>query len=150
MEWVILFVASWALFAALVDMSKLKMNIWCGLLAVLAQLYIDFRAMEHKLYSVEKPVAQILGSSVFFTFGPVLVIGVLLAQYHPRKRRMAAVHVLAVSALYSAQELWLLGRNAVLYTEWSFGESVVINVAVIAVLSWFSMAVLGKRVGDGA
>ena len=148
MEWVILFAASWALFAALVDLSKLKTNIWCGLLAIFAQLYTDFRATGHKLYGVEKPVAQVLDSSVFFTFGPVLVIGVLLAQYHPRKRWMAAAHVLAVSALYSAQELWLLGRNAVLYTEWSFGESVMINVAVIAVLSWFSIAVLGKRVGE--
>lgn len=145
MEWVMLFAASWVLFAVLADLSSLKVNIWCGLLAVFMQLYIDYQAIGHKLYSVEKPVVQMLGSSVFFTFGPVLVMGTLLAQYHPYKRWIAAVHVLAVSILYSMQELWLVGRNAVLYKDWSFGESIMINVAVIAVLSWFSIVFLGKR-----
>jgi hypothetical protein len=147
MEWIILFIASWVLFVFSADWKKLKGNIWGGLLAVALQLTIDTHAMGHDLYTVDKQIVGFLNSSVFFILGPVLVIGFLLAQYHPQKRWMIVLNVLVLTALYSAQELLLVARDAVLYHEWHFADSFGVNLLVIVGLSWFSLVVLKKTGG---
>ena len=46
MEWVIVFIANWILFFLLVDWKKLKLNIWCGILAVAQQYAEDVQAIK--------------------------------------------------------------------------------------------------------
>ena len=145
MEWVILFIASWILFILLADWKKLKTNIWCGLLAIALQISIDSQAMSRSFYKVTKQFICIGGSSSFFVFGPVLVIATLIAQYHPRKRWMRIFNIFIFSGLYSIQELLLLARGNLLYLNWDFIDSIIVNMAVMSVLSWFTIVVLDKK-----
>lgn len=144
MEWIILFIVSWIIFFLLADWKKLKLNIWCGLLAVSFQLIIDNTAMHHKLYDIKNPVLHFLGSSAFFGFGPVFVVGILLAQYQPVKWRMKVLHVIVLTCLYSAEELLLSSRKVLFYTNWHFHDSLFLNLISLATLSWFSIVVLNK------
>ncbi len=144
MEWIILFVVSWILLILLVDLKELKKNIWCGLTAVSMQLMVDTNAMTHKLYSVENPVVHISGSSLLFVLGPVFVIGVLLSQFQPMKRWKAVLYVVVLTALYSIQELFLTIRKVLIYHNWHFVDSLVVNLSAIIVISWVSIVVVKK------
>lgn len=145
MEWIILFIVSWILFILLVDLKKLKRNIWGGILAVALQYSIDTNAMVHELYKINNPVIAIKGSSLFFILGPVIVIGTLLAQFHPQKKIFIIMHIIILAALYSLQEIFLLMTEVLEYLNWHFYDSVVVNIAAMTLLSWFSLVVLGKR-----
>lgn len=148
MEWIILFVANWIIFLLLVDWKELKINIWAGLLAALMAISVDFCNITYKRYLIHRPVISIFKSSLFFVLGPVLVIGTLLAQYHPQKRWLTIVNVIVMFILYSSTELILVYRDAVHYIDWKFFDSLLVNIGAIIVLSWFSIAVLNKwRVG---
>ena len=148
MEWIILFVVSWILFVFLVDWKEIKLNIWCGVLAVGLQLSIDTSAMTHKFYKVNNGILNVWGSSLFFILGPVLVIGILLAQFHPEKRWMRTINVFIIAALYSLQELLLFYTEVLAYINWNFTDSVVVNIAAMVILSWFSIVVLKKGAGE--
>ena len=145
MEWVILFAISWVLFLTLADWKMLKKNIWCGLLAMALQTAVDSQAINHGFYSIQKAVVQIKGSSFFFVAGPIFVIGTLLAQFHPAKNWVRVLYVIVIAALFSAQEYFLIIRDVLVYHNWKFTISVVVNISAMTTLSWFSMVVLNKR-----
>lgn len=145
MEWVILFVISWILFFLLIDYRALKINIWCGFLAIALQLSVDTYAMNHGLYIVNKHAVNVWGSSLFFVIGPVFVISVLMSQYHPRRRGLRIVTIFVYALLYSIQELLLLFSGSLTYIEWKFYNSLVINVCAMVIISWFAMVVLNKK-----
>ncbi|MGE5415355.1 MAG: hypothetical protein ACM3UZ_01055 [Acidobacteriota bacterium] len=149
MEWIILFVVSWVLFLVLVDWKQLKTNVWCGLLAMAMQLWIDHQYINHKLYVIHRPVVDIFGSSAFFVTGPVFVIGVLLAQYYPAKRWARIMHLVVITTLFSVQEYFLVKRNALHYINWHQIDSIAANVAAMALLSWFSIVVLKQERKNG-
>jgi hypothetical protein len=141
--WIVVFIVSWVLFLILADWRQLKRSIWGGIAAAVLQILVDSSAMKHGLYVIDNPVLQIFDSSVFFTFGPVFTIGVLLVQFHPVKRWMRIANVLIIAALYSVQELMLLTRE-LRYLNWHFFGSLVVNVSAMIIFSWFAMVVLGK------
>lgn len=146
MEWLILFAVSWILFFLLIDWKRLRVNVWCGLTAVVMQLMVDTQAMSHGYYAVRKILLfSIFGTPVLFAFGPVFVIGTLLAQYHPRSRKMRIANVLVLMSLYSLQEFFLLLRKNVIYIDWHYFDSLLVNVGAIMILSWFAMTVLESR-----
>lgn len=147
MEWIVIFIVSWLLFIFLVDLKQIKVNIWSGLLAAILQLSVDTQAMSHKLYKINEPVINVFGSSLFFMLGPVLVIALLLAQFHPEKRWMTVLNVFILSGLYSLQELFLISRESLVYTNWHIIDSITVNTVVMAVLSWFSIIILDKTWG---
>ena len=149
MEWLILAVISWILFLLLVDWSALKRNIWCGLTAVLMQLLVDNTGISHGLYEIHKCKTCIAHSSTLFTFGPVIVVGVLLAQYFPKTRLMRLLNVLVLTTLYTAQEVLLLVRRNVVYTNWHFADSVGVNLAAMIILCWFTLVVMEKGCEKG-
>lgn len=145
MDWLILFLVSWVIFILLVDWKSLKVNIWCGLLAIALQQIIDTQALHHDFYDVRNYYVSIMGSSLLFIIGPVFTIGTLLAQYHPRTRKLRIINVFALGLLYSLQELLLLVRGDVIYNNWHYIDSVQINISVMIILSWFTMMVLKKE-----
>lgn len=145
MEWIIIFIVSWILFLLLIDWTELKVNIWSGIMAVVLQLAIDAQAISHSWYKINRGVLWLFGSSLFFVMGPVLVIGVLIAQYHPIKRWMRIVNVFVLAALFSIYELLVLARKALVYTDWHHLESLVVNLSAMVILSWFSIVVLDKK-----
>lgn len=147
MEWLILFVTSWLLFFLLVDWKELKVNIWSAVLAVANQISVDVQFISHHLYKINRPIVDMWGSSVLFVFGPVVVVGVLLAQYYPKKRWAQITHFFVLAILYSLEELLLLLRGNLVYINWHFTDSLGINFSVIGLLCWFSHVVL-KKGGD--
>jgi hypothetical protein len=148
MGWLIVFIISWILFVLTVDWKRLKINVWCGLLAVVMQLTVDCIGIKYGLYVILNPIISIFNSSAFFTLGPVFTVGTLLAQYHPLKRKWAVIaYVLAITALYSIQELLLLNLGDLKYLKWSIFDSLVVNIGAMLCLSWFSIVILKKR-GD--
>lgn len=144
MEWLILALVSWVLFLVLVDWNQVKVNIWASLFAVIMQLGVDTNAMTHELYRVENRIINLLGSSGFFMLGPVAVIGFLMAQYHPKKRWLIVIYVTVITILFSLQEALLLSRKVLVYTDWHFTDSIVVNFVSMAALSWFTMIILGR------
>jgi hypothetical protein len=145
MEWVIIFVVSWLLFFLLVDWKELKTNLWCGIVAVALQLAIDTQAMNHGWYKINRGVLWVFGSSAFFVMGPVLVIGIFMAQFHPTKRWMRVINVIVLSSFYSIFELLVLARKVLVYIDWHYTESLIINTCAMAILSWFTIVVLDKK-----
>lgn len=147
MEWIILFVVSWILFFLLVDYKNLRTNIYCGLLAMALQIFVDNQFIAMKLYITKDRIIDFLGSSVFFICGPIFVAGTLLAQYHPKKKYLTIIHVLVISGLFSLQEVIILSRKVLVYLNWHSIDSIGVNVGAIALLSWFKIVVL-KKEGD--
>ena len=104
--------------------------------------------IQQKIERVEaKPriIAKIIPSKLYFILGPVFVIGFLLAQTHPQKRWMRICNVLVLASLYSLEELLLLQTGALVYTNWTFWNSTVVNIIAMAFISWFSIVVLKKE-----
>ncbi len=89
-------------------------------------------------------MVDILGSSGFFIAGPVFVIGVLLAQFYPRKRWARVCHLLVLTAMFSLQELFLIKRGALDYINWHHIDSLGVNLAAMGLLGWFSIVILKK------
>lgn len=144
MEWIILFLINWIVFLLLVDWKGLKINIWSGLFATVMAIFIDYFNSIQGRYIINRPIIDIMGSSLFFLLGPVFVIGTLLAQYHPKKRLMVVANTFVLFTIYSIVELILVNRGAVEYLGWGFIDSLVINLGVMSTLSWFSIVVLNK------
>lgn len=144
MEWSVLFVINWVLFFLLVDWKTLKINIWAGFFTAFIQMFVDSQFISHKLYVIHNPVIDILGSSLFFQAGPVFVIGVMFAQYHPVKKWAVILNVPVVSTIFSIEEYLLVKSNALEYTNWHQIDSIGVNIAAIGLLSWFCIVILGK------
>lgn len=144
MEWMILFAASWILFILLKGWQKLQWNVWCGIASVAIQIIIDTTAIQKGMYIVDKPAIMLWSSSAFFCFGPVFVISILLSRYQTARPKLVVINVVILTALYSLQEYLLLGRNALVYYNWSLYESVFVNFLVIITLSWISYFILSK------
>jgi hypothetical protein len=145
MEWIILFITSWIILFFLVDWKRIKVNIWCGITAITLQKLVDYQAINNGWYSISRPIIDIAGSSLLFIVGPVLTIGVLLAQYHPTKKWMIVLNVFVLTALYSAMEYLLMVRGALNYLNWEFSHSVVVNFLAMVLFSWFTMVLLKKK-----
>lgn len=146
MEWLIRFIAVWIIFVVLIDWKELKVNIWCGLLSVCLQLAVDSFLISNGFYKIQNPIISIWGSSVFFVFGPVVVVSVLISQFMPEKRWARIVNIIALTTIYSCEELLLVLRKALIYTNWHLVYSIAVNAIIMITLSWFSMVVL-KRGG---
>ncbi|WP_243467029.1 hypothetical protein [Acetivibrio straminisolvens] len=118
---------------------------WCGVLALALQLITDTHAISYGLYRVNNPVISIMGSSIFFTAGPVFTIGTLFAQFYPKKRWIRILNIFAFSTLFYFQEALMLFSGSLTYINWHFTNSIVIDMCIMIILSWFSIVVLDKK-----
>lgn len=144
MEWIVIFIMSWIMFFYLIAWMELKINIWNGILAAIIQLTVDWEGTNHGFYRLVHTKVELFHSPVFFTFGPVFVIAVLLSQYMPSGRWPRIFHVLVLGSLYSILEVLLDMRGCILYFNWDYADSIRVNFTVISSLSWFSLVVLNK------
>ncbi|MFZ5966893.1 MAG: hypothetical protein ACOYVK_06935 [Bacillota bacterium] len=144
MDWLIFFIFSWGLFFLIGDWKELKINGWCGIFAGIVALITDYQSILWGKYQIHNKIIDLFGSSLFFTMGPVFIIGALLAQYHPKKRWMIVLNVFVLTILYSAMEWMLVQRGMVEYVHWTLWESIRINAISITMFSWFSIVILNK------
>ncbi|HYF75483.1 MAG TPA: hypothetical protein VD757_02745 [Candidatus Nitrosocosmicus sp.] len=149
MEWIILAVVSWILFLVLVDWRTLGRNIWCGLAAVLLQILVDNTGISHGLYEIRKCNLCIVHSSSMFTFGPVLVVGILTAQYYPKTKALKIISVGVLAILYTLQEILLLARENVVYTNWHMTDSIGVNLMAMIIINWFAIIIFNKNGEEG-
>ncbi|MCT4605153.1 MAG: hypothetical protein N4A64_03465 [Marinisporobacter sp.] len=148
MEWIVLFIINWIVFLLLVNLKKLKINILAGFFAICMAITTDFlNSSVQGRYIIHKPVVSILGDSLFFLIGPVFVIGILIAQYHPKNRWMSVINVFVITVIYSLTEYILVYKGVVEYIDWDYIDSVMVNIGAMVMISWFSMTVLKKWSG---
>lgn len=138
MPWILLFLLSWLLFALLADRRRLALFWWTGLAAVVLQLLVDTCAIGSGYYRIEDPVVSLYGSSLFFTFGPVLSMGTLFGMYLPRDPLARVANVLVWTGIFCSLEYLLLGCGALVYLNWSKAASTAINLMVFTVLTWIA------------
>jgi hypothetical protein len=136
--WIILFVLSWLLFALLADRRQQALVWWTGLGAVALQLLVDTCAIRSGYYRMADPVVSLYGSSLFFTFGPVLSMGTLFGMYLPRGPLARAANVLVWAGIFCSMEHLLLGSGALVYLNWNKAMSTVIDLMVFTVLTWIA------------
>lgn len=146
MEWVIRFIAIWAVSFFLVNWKEFKINIWCGVFSIALQMTIDTIFIKNGYYRIEDPIISIYGSSLFFALGPAFVPAVLLSQFQPHKRWLQVLYVFIFSAVYDFEEFLLLLRKELIYTNWTYLTSVSFNLILMMTLSWFSIVVLKRGV----
>ncbi|MDQ2085567.1 CBO0543 family protein [Herbivorax sp. ANBcel31] len=144
MEWIIRFTAVWILFLVIIDWKELKINIWSGVFSIVLQIAMDTVFINNGFYKIENPVISIWGSSLFFIIGPVFVIGVLISQYQPSKRWAQILYVFLLAVVYDFEEYLLTIRKELIYTNWNFLSSVIINFILMMSISWFSIVVLKR------
>lgn len=144
MEWLILAIVSWVVFLFLADWKELKTNVWGSIAAILLQYAVDSAGVRYGLYEIHKYFFYLGYSALFFVLGPILCIGALMPQYHPRRRWLKITNVLVLAGLYTLQEILLVQRGAVIYRRWSLDSSIIVNITAMIILSWIIMVVLKK------
>lgn len=151
-SWLISAVVAWVIFLLLADWPRLKYTVWGGLLTASFQLVVDTGAMRLNLYQVES-ILKLLGSPVFFTFGVVFTMGVLIAQSLPEARSLQALNILVLTALFSMLEILFVKAGVLHYLNWNHAASVFIDLLVLTGYTWLvdslglNRAVGGKKGG---
>ena len=133
--WLVTAVIAWIVFFMMVDWSRLKYTVWGGVITSAFQLLVDTGAMRLNLYHVEA-VINILGTAVFFTFGVVFTVGILIAQTLPTSRWLQALNILAITAAFSLQEFLFVKVGALEYLNWNHVASIFIDLLVLTSYTW--------------
>lgn len=144
--WLISAAVAWLIFFLLVDWSRLKYTVWGGLFAATLQIVVDYGAMSLNLYRVDTFV-KFLNSSVFFSFGVVFVVGVLIAQTLPASRWLQTCNILVTTILYGLLESLFVKVGALEYLNWNQPASTLINILALTSLTWLVGALGLNRAG---
>jgi len=136
LPWVIDFVIGWLLFLALCGRRRLPAALAGGTAAVVLQLVVDGIARHLNLYRVHRPVFSLLGSSVFFTFGPAFTMGALFGQFLPVSRLWQGANMLVFAGLFLIEEHMLMLTGSLHYIHWCHAASFYVDVLVFAFLTW--------------
>lgn len=136
MPWVIAFVISWLLFFYFFDRRRIWPALAGGLTAVVLQLVVDGISLHLHLYRVHHPVLTLLGSSVFFTFGPTFTVGALFGQCLPVNRWWQGINILVFAGLFLMEEHMLMLAGNLEYSHWSHPASFYVNVLVFTFITW--------------
>lgn len=146
--WMISAVIAWVIFLLLVDWSRLKYTVWGGVMTSMVQLLVDTGAIKLNLYRVES-IFYILTSSFFFTFGVVFTIGILFAQTLPASRRLQALNILVLTALFGLQEILFVKVGVLEYLNWNHAASIFIDILVLTSYTWLVDSLGLNRAGRG-
>ena len=138
MVWVIVFIASWILFFLLARNNHSKLAYVAGIIAVFFQLLIDVNANYIGLYHIHDSPITFMGSSVFFTLGPVFVMGVLFVQYMPRNKWLQVAHIVIFVSLFMIFEVIVEWIGVLEYVHWNHLGSLSVDINVFMALSWFA------------
>ena len=134
-SWLISMIVGWIIFFMLADRFRFKYTVWGGFIVCAIQLVVDAGAMHLNLYRVHS-YFHIFGSSVFFTFGIVFTMGILIAQFLPNTPLLQGINILVITALFSVEELLFLKTGALEYINWNHQSSVFIDILVLTSYTW--------------
>jgi hypothetical protein len=132
------------MFFLVVDFKSLKYTIWTGILTAFMEFLVDMLFIGHNLYKTVNHLFEIRGVPILFTFSVPLVMGVLSSQYYPRKKSYRILNVFVLSILFYCVEYALLLRGDLIYINWTWAESLTIDILTIITISWFNLVVLDK------
>lgn len=138
MKWVFCAVISWIVLLLVVDYKRLKVLSFSGFLALIAQLLVDGFAIDEDFYVINDPAIPIFGSSIFFSIGIVFPMGILVAQTTTRMRKWQTLNVIAWVFLFTLFEVLAVYFKMMVHVDWTFSLSVVINVMVMVLITWFT------------
>ncbi|OPX90099.1 MAG: hypothetical protein A4E53_01314 [Pelotomaculum sp. PtaB.Bin104] len=145
--WLITAVIAWVIFFMLIDWSRLKYTIWGGFIVSGIQLLTDIIGHNLNLYHTEEnALIVILKSPIFFTFGIVFVIGVLIAQNLPNSRLLQFINILVLTSLFALEELLFTKIGVLRYEQnyiWVY--SVLHSILVFSAITWIVEALSLNR-----
>ena len=145
MKWVFCAVICWIVLLLVVDYKRLKVLIFSGLLALISQLLVDGFAIDEDFYVINDPAIPIFGSSMFFSIGIVFPMGILVAQTTTRGRKWQTLNVIAWVFLFTLFEVLAVNFEMMVHVDWTYSLSVVINVMVMVLITWFTEHFLMPR-----
>lgn len=138
MPWVITAIVSWVILYFLVDVTHLKKTIFGGIFTVTIGSVVDWGGQRLDLYKFHDVIIPWAGCSIFYKFGPILVMGILFTQYLPQKRYLQIINIIVMSLLYLSIEAIILQTPAAEYINWHILASFTIDLAAFTSLTWFA------------
>ncbi|WP_202710834.1 hypothetical protein [Sporosalibacterium faouarense] len=145
MPWIVSFILSWILFFLLIDFKQLKTNIWGGIVALILASFVDWGGQKLGLYEFHDLIIPWFGCSAFYKFGPVFVIGILFAQYLPRKKKLQGLNIIVQSILFLCLENLIIRTGTAEYVRWHILASLTADLLAFSSLTWFTIAFLKKE-----
>ncbi|MFZ5352812.1 MAG: hypothetical protein ACOZCL_08825 [Bacillota bacterium] len=144
MPWVISFIVSWLVFMLLVDKSKLKLNIYGGIITLTLATIVDWGGQRLGLYEFYNPIILWFGCSIFYKFGPIFTMGILFAQSVPKKRYLQVLNIFVFTLLYISEEYTIISVGAAKYIHWHIIGSILVNILAFTSLTWFTNTFLRR------
>ncbi|MBC8079644.1 MAG: hypothetical protein H7X86_04820 [Gorillibacterium sp.] len=138
MKWIFCSILCWTILILVIDRKRFKKLFFSGLLAMTAQVLFDGLAIRQELYQIVDPVISIFGSSLFFSVGVVLPMGILVAQFTTRSRKYQVLNIIAWTFLFTLFEYLSVYFNMMKHIHWSMQLSIVFNTMIMVVLTWFA------------
>ena len=150
--WMVSAAIGWIIFLLVVDWSRLKYTVWGGLIVVGVQLLVDAAGYQLNLYEI-KALFIYWGSSIFFTLGVVLSVGILFTQTLPDSRLLQGINIVVISLLFYLQEELFLQIGALQYENWNHSFSFGVSLLVFTAFTWLVDALglnrRGRKEGGG-
>ncbi|MCL6459177.1 MAG: hypothetical protein K6T85_14320 [Gorillibacterium sp.] len=138
MKWIFCSIICWIVLLAIIDKKRAKRLFICGFLALTAQLLVDGFAIDEDFYVINDPAIPIFGSSLFFSIGVVLPMGVLVAQCTTRIRKYQVYNIVAWVVLFTLFEILAVHFKMMKHVDWTYSLSVIVNTMVMVMLTWFT------------
>lgn len=139
MPWVVSFIIAWLLFIVLVDKSRLKYNVFGGLLALFLATIVDWGGQNLGLYEFRNLIIPWFGCSAFYKFGPVFTMGILFSQSVPNKNYKQAINILIFTILFIGLEFLIVtATNVAHYIHWHILASVFVDILALTAITWFT------------
>ncbi|MHB8158758.1 MAG: hypothetical protein ACYDEQ_15460 [Desulfocucumaceae bacterium] len=134
--WIIVFVFSWIIFLLFVDFSRLNKTFYGGLITLTLGILVDWAGHRLNLYRFDGTGISWLGSSLYYSLGPLLTMGILFFQYISLNRRLQAENIIAFTLAYFSTELLIVGAGAANYINWHPIASLGIDLLVFTALTY--------------
>lgn len=145
MTWIILFVISWVMFFFIVNYKTLKYNIWAGIFTVILEIMIDYPYTSLNLYKSMNNIIEVGGLSLFYLASVPLVVGTLMAQHYPSKLSYRIANIFVISIIFYGIEFLLLLKGDIIYLNWHWYNSIIINLIGISCISWFIIDIVQRK-----
>lgn len=138
LPWLISGVISWIVLIIFADFRQFNKTVFGGLFAAVLATVVDWLGQSLNLYQFNDLIIPWAGSSVFYIFGTVFVVGVLFTQYLPKSKVLQLFNIIVVSTLFLLFELVLLETPAAVRVNWNSLGSFLINIGALTALTYFA------------
>ena len=143
-HYIVLSVVCWTVFLIFIDYSKIKRNIWLGVIAYIMGVVVDYCSYMSGLYTV-----------YFLNYGglfPLLIsklitalpAGTLYAQYMPKSNTKQLLSIFILDIGYLLVELYALEVAVLIHFHWHLINSFIYNIFIFSTLAYVNKTFINK------